>query len=563
MRHLPGGSTAKWIPRAARAAGVLALAAWLTIFPLAADQHAGAAPPSGSATSPASLADSAPPSEKRGDERPARTGDESIQNANAGSASSVRPRGLEAPVQLRPEARPADVETRDGPVPPARDSRRPTGNNKTPDSRQAERASTPNRVWPLPRGEYIFTQRFGCVAQIAAFYQAGSGCPADAPVVHTGIDLAAPEGTPFYAAASGWVTEAGPDRQVGVANTRIIIQHDGRNEGMATEYLHWIATFVKPGDYVRAGEPIGEVGSVGYSTGPHLHFGLIDLDSGEHLDPIRWLPKQPGSEGYRGITPAMKAHLRLPAGTTAGLPETADPSPPPPPARQDVPDRPPRGKDEKAARKKAKRKRDTRQADRHGNAAAEGSAPARADRSTARGNAPASEESVDGSEKQGRNRERTRKRERNKDGTASESRDSGASETTDKPKVGKRDNNRRNHRGGDNASKRDDKPNRKNDRGNQDKGSQKPSGGKKNKDKPADETGNTTDPGNVTDPGTDDTGADPGDGSGAADPSEIGSDTATGASEGEESASAAQTAGRADSDKGKRGKKNGGDSEAT
>jgi murein DD-endopeptidase MepM/ murein hydrolase activator NlpD len=535
------------------------LAAWLTVSPLIRDDRAVAAPPPEGASSPARAVDAAPPAEKRGGDEAAQPGEGAIRSGNVGNATSVRPRGLEAPIQLRPEAQPTDVEEQDGPVPASRTSRQDAGADARAASRTSPREATPNRVWPLPRGEYTFTQRFGCVTQIAAFYQAGSGCPADAPVVHTGIDLAAPEGTPFYAAASGWVTEAGPDREVGVANTRIIIQHDGRNEGMATEYLHWIAAFVKPGDYVRAGEPIGEVGSVGYSTGPHLHFGLIDLASGEHLDPIRWLPKQPGTEGYRGITPSMKAHLRLPAGTTAGLPETADPSPPPPPERQNVPDRPPRNKDERSARKKkkAKRTRDNQGTARHDSAAPE-SAPAKTDRASSDRNEPTADATDGGSEKQGRNRDRTRKRERNKDGKASESRKSGESETAAEPKPRKHDNNRRNNHGGDNAGKRDEKPNRKNDRGNKDTGSQKPSGGKKNQDKPAGE------PGTASDPGNEDSGAgsDTGDETGVVDPTETGGDTpvedagASPGGDGEETAPAPQAADGQEGRKGKRDRTN-------
>jgi len=190
----------------------------------------------------------------------------------------------------------------------------------------------------MPARSYTFTQEFGCVPQLGNLYFPGEGCPTSAPVIHTGVDLAAPEGTPFYAAASGWVTLADYDRPTADANTRIIIQHDGRNEGYATDYLHWIASYVEEGDYVHAGDPIGEVGNVGFSTGPHLHFSVTDLDTGEFIDPLRWLPDKPGLEGYVRRTPA--ARLRLPAGTTAGQPESADPAPPPPPVKEKVPKSP-------------------------------------------------------------------------------------------------------------------------------------------------------------------------------------------------------------------------------
>lgn len=256
---------------------------------------------------------------------------------------------------------------------------------------------------------YSFSQAFGCVPQIAHFYQPGAGCPAEAPVIHHGIDMAAPEGTPFYAAASGWVTESGYDREVGVPNTRIIIQHEGRNDGYATEYLHWIASFVDVGDYVEAGEFIGEVGSVGYSTGPHLHFSIIDLDTGGNLDPVAWLPDEAGNEGYRGRQPKERAEMRLPAGTTAGVPEFADPAPPAPPERDDLRAAGVDHQGRNRAERQQKRDRKERKAEKNeSTAAADGSDEA------------ATVDEPTKKEKKGKSTERTRKRERNKDGQSTE-----------------------------------------------------------------------------------------------------------------------------------------------
>ena len=231
--------------------------------------------------------------------------------------------------------------------------------------RDPKREQSGIRIWPMPAKSYTFTQHFGCVPQLGNLYAPLAGCPADAPVFHTGIDLAAPEGTPFYAAASGWVTLADYDRPTADANTRITIQHDGRNEGYATDYLHWVASYVEEGDYVHAGDPIGEVGNVGFSTGPHLHFSVTDLGTGEHVDPLRWLPDEPGLEGYVSRMP--NARLRLPAGTTAGQPESADPAPPSPAVKEDVPKSP--AKDGKR-NKQGERKREERHTKASGDPAA-------------------------------------------------------------------------------------------------------------------------------------------------------------------------------------------------
>lgn len=148
------------------------------------------------------------------------------------------------------------------------------------------------RLWPMVVGTYWITQGFGCVPQLG-FYQAVPGCPAEAPAFHYGLDLGAPYGAIIYAAASGTVLSAGPDRPAGLANSLIVIQHEGANAAFTTQYMHWSASYVVPGQYVVAGQPIAEVGSVGYSTGTHLHFGVVDLASGASIDPLTWLPGDP------------------------------------------------------------------------------------------------------------------------------------------------------------------------------------------------------------------------------------------------------------------------------
>lgn len=84
---------------------------------------------------------------------------------------------------------------------------------------------------------------------------------------HTGIDLAAPMGTPIYAAAPGvvsWV-RAG---STGYGNYVMVIHDDG----LATLYAHMSRFGVTQDQYVKRGDIIGYVGSTGFSTGPHLHF---------------------------------------------------------------------------------------------------------------------------------------------------------------------------------------------------------------------------------------------------------------------------------------------------
>lgn len=102
---------------------------------------------------------------------------------------------------------------------------------------------------------------------------------------HKGIDIAAPTGTPFYAAAPGTVIFAG--WQSGYGNTLIISHDDGR----MSRYAHAQKLLVACGDRVGINEPIAKIGSTGRSTGPHLHFELMD-NSGREINPLRVLYKR-------------------------------------------------------------------------------------------------------------------------------------------------------------------------------------------------------------------------------------------------------------------------------
>jgi murein DD-endopeptidase MepM/ murein hydrolase activator NlpD len=89
--------------------------------------------------------------------------------------------------------------------------------------------------------------------------------------MHTGVDWAAPSGTPILAAGDGTVERVG--RHGGYGNY-VRIRHAN---GFATAYghMHRFAAGVEPGVTVKQGQTIGYVGSTGYSTGPHLHFEVL------------------------------------------------------------------------------------------------------------------------------------------------------------------------------------------------------------------------------------------------------------------------------------------------
>jgi murein DD-endopeptidase MepM/ murein hydrolase activator NlpD len=101
------------------------------------------------------------------------------------------------------------------------------------------------------------------------------------PAMHTGIDFRGDSGDPVHATAAGTVTEAGWSGGYG---RMIEVDH---GNGFATRYGHLSKIDVKVGQSIKIGQVIGEIGSTGRSTGPHLHYETrID---GDAVNPQKFL----------------------------------------------------------------------------------------------------------------------------------------------------------------------------------------------------------------------------------------------------------------------------------
>jgi murein DD-endopeptidase MepM/ murein hydrolase activator NlpD len=126
-------------------------------------------------------------------------------------------------------------------------------------SQQKDRLGATPSIWPTKDRQGYLSSRFG--PRISPFTGRRN--------MHTGIDIAAPRGTPILAAANGVVTFSG--RMVGFGPV-IVIAH---GFGFKTFYGHNQKNEVRKGQRVKRGEVIGTVGNSGYSTGSHLHYEVL------------------------------------------------------------------------------------------------------------------------------------------------------------------------------------------------------------------------------------------------------------------------------------------------
>lgn len=99
--------------------------------------------------------------------------------------------------------------------------------------------------------------------------------------MHTGIDIAVPEGTPIHAAGAGRVAYSASNGGAGLC---VIIEHGG---GRRSSYAHCSKLKVKAGQTVKKNQLLALAGSTGLSTGPHVHFSVTQ--DGKQVDPLRLL----------------------------------------------------------------------------------------------------------------------------------------------------------------------------------------------------------------------------------------------------------------------------------
>ncbi len=125
-------------------------------------------------------------------------------------------------------------------------------------------------IWPCP-----------AYTRISSYFGPRPQPVPGASTNHKGVDLAAPYGANILASAAGVVTTA---KYSASAGNYVVIAH---GNGTSTVYMHASALLVSVGQTVEQGQVIAKVGSTGYSSGNHLHFGVIK--NGSYVDPLGYI----------------------------------------------------------------------------------------------------------------------------------------------------------------------------------------------------------------------------------------------------------------------------------
>lgn len=149
------------------------------------------------------------------------------------------------------------------------------------DSSDSEHTTSNTATDSNPSVGVSFRWPLGVAGKITSNFGNRESPTAGASTYHKGIDISAPAGTAIYAAAAGKVVTA---QYSSSAGNYIMIYH---GNSTYTVYMHCSSLSVSVGQSVEQGQAIGAVGSTGYSTGAHLHFGISI--NGSYVNPLSYV----------------------------------------------------------------------------------------------------------------------------------------------------------------------------------------------------------------------------------------------------------------------------------
>ena len=146
---------------------------------------------------------------------------------------------------------------------------------------EKKRKSKAKKIWTTELTQADFTVpvdgRISSIFGLRRFFNEQPRRP------HSGLDIAAPQGTPIKAVESGTVIEAG---DFFFSGNMVYLDH---GQGLISLYAHMHTVSVKQGDKIKKGQKIGTVGETGRVTGPHLHLAIIANQT--TVDPLQFLPQ--------------------------------------------------------------------------------------------------------------------------------------------------------------------------------------------------------------------------------------------------------------------------------
>lgn len=159
----------------------------------------------------------------------------------------------------------------------------------TPEAREVEAAMV-ERVWSAPAPEPLWTEPFILPIEgsrpTSIYGDPRRYAPGGRVSFHEGTDMAAQQGTPVLATNSGRVVIAAEFPAYPIKGGLVIIDHGAQ---IMSYYLHLHRVHVQEGSEVSRGDLIGEVGTTGLSTGPHLHWEMRLGNQG--TNPLTWVGK--------------------------------------------------------------------------------------------------------------------------------------------------------------------------------------------------------------------------------------------------------------------------------
>ncbi len=147
-------------------------------------------------------------------------------------------------------------------------------------------------IWPIDRTQLKALYHYGM--RMHPIYKT--------PIFHKGIDLGCNTGTPIYATGDAVVEKSVQGLRNSGYGQEILLDHE---YSYKTRYAHLIKRYVQKGDTVKRGQIIGEVGSTGGSTGPHLHYEV--LYKGNTVNPINYFDRDMTNEEYTRLMEEMKS----------------------------------------------------------------------------------------------------------------------------------------------------------------------------------------------------------------------------------------------------------------